>query len=179
MRKGLFFVPFLIAVASFSSCKPILSEKIVKDINENSNFEIALLTPADEVDFSDFGTVPGMGITGYYNKKYDEYLVEGIHERYVQYDVTTYPTIVVGKQYVTGIEIKDPDVHMYGYSVGDNRKDLVDFLEDKGFDEFYNNGHMMKFSKGRVEIRFGFNNETQEIHSLYVGMMTAAAGMVY
>ena len=29
MRKGLFFVPFLIAVASFSSCKPILSEKIV------------------------------------------------------------------------------------------------------------------------------------------------------
>jgi hypothetical protein len=38
---------------------------------------------------------------------------------------------------------------------------------------------MMKLSKGRVEIRFGFNNETQEIHSLYVGMMTTAAGIIY
>ena len=179
MKKGLIFVPLLIVVASFSSCKPILSEKIVEDINENSNFEIALLTPADEVDFSDFNTVPGMGITGYYNKKYDQYLVSGELERYVQYDITTYPRIMFGEQYVTGIEIKDPDVHMYGYSVGDNSQDLADFLESKGFDEFYNSGHLMKFSKGRVEIRFGFNNETQEIHSLYVGMMTTVGGIVY
>jgi hypothetical protein len=179
MRKGLLILPLLLSAVSFSGCKPIFSEKIVEDINENSNFEIALLTPADEADFSNFNTVPGMGITGYYNKKYDEYLVEGIHERYVQYDVSTYPTIVVGKQYVTGIEIKDPDVHIYGYTVGDSSQAFSDFLEDKGFDEFYNNGHMMKLSKGRVEIRFGFNNETQEIHSLHVGMMTTAAGIIY
>ena len=179
MRKGLLILPLLLSALAFSGCKPIFSERTVEDINENSNFEIALLTPADEVDFSDFNTVPGMGITGYYNKKYDEYLVEGIRERYVQYDVTTYPTIVVGKQYVTGIEIMDPDVHMYGYSIGDNSQDLADFLEDKGFDEFYNSGHLMKFSKGRVEIRFGFNNETKEIHSLYVGMMTTVGGIVY
>jgi hypothetical protein len=181
MKKGLIFVPLLIVVASFSGCRSIRSEKIVEDINANSNFEIDLLTPAKEADFDGFVIIPGHGITGYYNKKYGDIMedYDAVYACYVQYDVTSYPDVVLGEQYVTGIFVTDPDIHVYGYSVGDSREEFSDFLEEKGFDEFYNSGHLMKFSKGRVEIRFGFNNETQEIHSLYVGMMTTVGGIVY
>lgn len=172
MKKGLIFVPLLIVVASFSGCRPIRSEMFVEDINRNSNFEINLLTLADEADFSDFNTVPGMGVTGYYNKKYGDMDVDydAVYACYVQYDVTCYPDVAFGEKYVTGIFVTDPDIHVYGYSVGDSREGFSDFLEEKGFDEYYNNGHLMKFSKGKVEIRCGINNETQEIDSIYVGI---------
>ena len=182
MRKGLFFVPFLIAVASFSSCKPILSEKIVEDINENSNFEIALLTPVVEVDFSSFGVIPGHGITGYYDKKYgdEEVNYDDLHACYVQYDVTSYPDVVLGEKYVTGIFITDPDIYVYDYSVGDNSEEFFDFLEDKGFDKYYNTNRMVKFSKHKVEIRCGVDFEAQTINSIYVGVdLTNRLGVIF
>lgn len=182
MKKGLIFVPLLIVVASFSGCRPIRSEMFVEDINRNSNFEINLLTPADEADFSDFNTVPGMGVTGYYNKKYGDMDVDydAGYACYVQYDVTCYPDVAFGEKYVTGIRITDPDIHVYGYSVGDSYTEFLNFLEDKGYDEYYNSGRLMKFSKGRVEIRCGFEPETQTIRSLYVGMdLTNRLGVIF
>ena len=172
----------VLACVSFSGCRPIRSEMFVEDINRNSNFEINLLTPADEADFSDFNTVPGMGITGYYDKKYGDADVDydAYYACHVQYDVTSYPDVAFGEQCVTGIRITDPDIHIYGYSVGDSCTEFFDFLEDKGFDEYYNSGRLMKFSKGRVEIRCGFEPETQTIRSLYVGMdLTHRLGVIF
>ena len=182
MRKSLLFAPLLMTVACFSSCRPILSEKIVEDINNNSNFEIDLLTKVEEGDFEGFATIPGFGVTGYYNKKYGDMEADydAVYACYVQYDVTAYPDVALGDPYVTGIFITDPEIHLYGYNVGENSEEFFDFLEKKGFKEYYNNGHLMKFSKGKVEIRCGVKNETQEIDSLYVGMdLTNMLGVIF
>ena len=182
MKKVLLLASLLMAVGCFSSCKPILSEKIVEDINNNSNFEIDLLTPAEEVNFEGFAAVPGFGVTGYYDKKYGDMDADydAVYVCYVQYDVTSYPDVAFGDKYVTGIFVTDPDLNVYGSSVGDNGKEFFDFLEGKGFDEYSNNGHLMKFSKGKVEIRCGFNNETQEINSIYVGIkLTNRLGVIF
>ena len=182
MRKRLFFAPLLMTVACFSSCRPILSEKIVEDINNNSNFEIDLLTPAEEVSFEGFATIPGFGVTGYYNKKYGDMEADydAVYACYVQYDVTSYPDVALGEPYVTVIFVTDPDINIYGYSVGDSSEEFSDILSDKGFEEYYNNGSLIKFTKGKVEIRCGINNGTQEINSLYVGMdLTNMLGVIF
>ena len=182
MKKGIVIMAVLMGLLSFSSCKPILSEKIVEDVNENSNFEIALLTPVVEIDFSSFGVIPGHGITGYYDKKYgdEEVDYDELHACYVQYDVTSYPDVVLGEKYVTGIFITDPDIYVYDYSVGDNSEEFFDFLEDKGFDKYYNTNRMVKFSKHKVEIRCGVDFEAQTINSLYVGVdLTNRLGVIF
>lgn len=162
----------VLSFISFSSCRSIRAEKIVEDINNHSNFEIKLLTPVEDAGFTDFDVIPGHGVTGYYDKKYGDIEVnyDEVYECYVQYDVTSYPDVALGEKYVTGIFITDPEINIYGYSVGDSSTEFSDFLEEKGFDEYYNNGHLMKFSKDKVEIRCGINNETHEINSLYVGI---------
>ena len=117
MKKIVLCLMLLVSALGFSSCRPIRSEMFVEDINRNSNFEINLLTPAVEADFSDFNTVPGMGVTGYYNKKYGDMDVDydAVYACYVQYDVTCYPDVAFGEQCVTGIRITDPDLqnHMF------------------------------------------------------------------
>ena len=182
MKKGLLFAPLLMAVACFSGCRPILSEKNVEDINNHSNFAINLLTPVEEADFDGFGIIPGLGVTGYYDKKYGDIDADydAVYSCYVQYDVTSYPDIVLGEKYVTGIFITDPDIYVYDYSVGDNSEEFFDFLEEKGFDKYYNTNRMVKFSKHKVEIRCGVDFEAQTINSLYVGVdLTNRLGVIF
>jgi hypothetical protein len=180
--KKLLTIGFAVLVCvSFSGCRSIRSEKLVEDINNHSNFEIDLLTPVGECDFEGFGMIPGHGVEGYYDKKYGDITEnDALNASYVQYDVTSYPDIGFGKKYVTGIYISDPEIHVYGYSVGDNSEEFSDFLEGKGFDEYYNNGRYMMCSKGKVKIRCDVNREKQEINGLYVGMdLTNMLGSMY
>ena len=174
MRKGIAIISLFAMMVSFSGCKPILSEKIVEDINENSNFEVNLLTPAEEVPFEGFGIIPGFGQEGYYDKKYGDYDVdyEALVACYVVYTVTSYPDIALGEKYVTEIYITDPEINIYGYSVGDNSEEFSDFLEEKGFREEENNGHFSRCSKGKVKINYGINIETQEIQDIRVRIDT-------
>ena len=183
MRKGLLLAFMLFIMVAFSGCKPILSEKIIEDINENSNLEIKLLATADAFDSSSFDIIPGgMGVEGYYDKKYGDVEVdeESLYQCYVQYDVTSYPDVVFGDERVTGIFITDPEIYIYDYSVGDNSQEFSDLLKEKGFEEYYNNGHLIKFSKKKVEIRCGVNAETQEINSIYIGVdVTNISGAIF
>ena len=168
----------VIMLFSFSGCKSIRTQKTVDDINENSNFEIALLMPAKEADFEGFIVRPGFGITGYIDPKYGE--LEDEANPYVQYDVTSYPDVLMGESHITGIRITDPAIHIYGYSVGNNGAEFSSFLEKKGFDEFSSSLTYMKFKKGKVWIRFGLDNETQTINSLYTGVdSTNHCGVIF
>lgn len=171
IKKILTIVLAVLACVSFSGCRSIRSEKLVEDINNHSNFEIDLLTPVGECDFEGFGMIPGHGVEGYYDKKYGDITEnDTLNASYVQYDVTSYPDIGFGKKYVTGIYISDPDIHVYGYSVGDNSEEFSEFLEEKGFKVYYDNGLYRMCSKGKVKIRCVIDREKQEINSLYVGM---------
>ena len=178
MKIKLLLISLLICLVSFSGCKSIWTQKTVDDINENSNFEIALLTPAGEAGFEGFTVMPGFGITGYIDPKYGEF--ENEDNPHVQYDVTSYPDVLMGESHVTGIRITDPKIHIYGYSIGDSGAEFSSFLEEKGFDEFSASFTYMKFKKGKVWIRFGLDNETQTINSLYAGVdSTNHCGVIF
>ena len=152
------------------------TKAIVNDINENSNLEIGLLTKADDCLFDEnYDIIPGFGITGYFNKKYGENYMENsdiIDACSVIYHVTSYPDALYGKLYVTGIEITDPTIEIYGFSVGESVADFENFLLDKGFKNFHKADRMLKFKKGKIELRCGVNYEEQTIRSLYIGVNT-------
>lgn len=162
----------------------INTKSIVKEINNNTNLEIKLLTKVDEDLFDEnYEIIGGFGITGYFDKKYGENYLENseaIDACSVIYHVTSYPDVLLGKPHVTGIEITDPAITFYGYSVGDNMEGVEAFFTKKGYDKFYDNGHLLKFNKGKVQIRIGVNNEEQTICSIYVGVDTTnCTGVVF
>ena len=152
------------------------TKAIVKDINENTNLEIGLLTKVDESLFDEnYDTIPGFGITGYFDKKYGENYMENsdaIDACSVIYHVTSYPDAFYGKLHVTGIEITDPAIEIYGFSVGDSVADFESFLLGKGFKNFYKADRILKFKKGKIEVRCGVNYEEQTIRSIYIGVNT-------
>lgn len=157
---------------------------IVKDINNNTNLEIKLLTRVEDGLFDEnYDIIPGFGIKGYFDKKYGENYMENsdvIDSCVVIYHVTSYPDAFFGKSHITGIEITDPAITLYGYSVGDSIEGVADFFKEKGYEETYNNGHLFKFNKGKVQIRIGVNFEEQTIRSLYAGVDTTnCTGVVF
>lgn len=168
-------------VAVLSGCS-IGTQKTVDDVNANSTLEIDLLTSVDEVDFSDFGVVPGFGITGYYDKKYGDWDADigAVSACYVQYDVTSYPDYMSKKKYVTGIRVTDPEVSVYGYCVGDNANEYKAFLIDKGFklDEEWD--RIKRFENGKLLLRFSLEPETQQITSISVEVdVTNCCGVIF
>ena len=172
---------FSIVMATLTMCILFLStgcslkaSKIVEDVNKNCNAEIDLLTPFTEDLFGEnYNKIEGYGTTGYYDKKYGENYNENsdiINACSVIYHVSCYPFLIFGKQYVTGIDITDPTISVYGYSVGDNAKDMQKFLEEKGLKIFDDAERLKKFQKDDLEIRIGINYEEQTINSIYLGV---------
>ena len=160
------------------------TDAIVKDINQNTNLEIKLLVKAEDSLFDEnYESIGGFGITGYFDKKYGENYAENsdaIDAYSVIYHVTSYPDVLLGKACVTGIEITDPAITLYGYSVGDSVDGVADFFIDKGYEKTYDNSHLFKFNKGKIQIRIGVNNEEQTIRSLYVGVDTTnCTGVIF
>lgn len=160
------------------------TDAIVKDINQNTNLEIKLLVKAEDSLFDEnYEIIGGFGITGYFDKKYGENYTENsdaIDACSVIYHVTSYPDALFGKPHVTGIEITDPAITLYGYSVGDSVDGVADFFIDKGYEKTYDDSHLFKFNKGKIQIRIGVNYEEQTIRSIYVGVDTTnCTGVVF
>jgi hypothetical protein len=167
----------------FSTGCSLLAIKNAEDIHKNSNLEIGLLTYAGDGLFDEnYGVIPGFGITGYYDKKYGGYDVDAdaVSSCSVIYHVTSYPDVLSGKQYVTGIDVTDPEIEIYGYSVGDSVEGLETFLEEKGYKKFSDNGNLMKFKKAKMQFRCSVDVETRTIRSLYVGVnVTNNCGVIF
>ena len=179
------YIAILMCVLLFCGTGCSLRTKaIVKDINENTNLEIDLLTKVEDNLFDEnYDIIPGFGITGYFNKKYGENYQENsdaIDACSVIYHVTSYPDAMFGKAHITGIEITDPEIHIYGFYVGDSVADFESLLLVKKYKKFYEAERVMKFEKGKVEIRIGINYEEQTIRSIYVGVDgTNIFGIIY
>ena len=180
VRSFLFFVYTAVMTACIlllgTGCS-LQTKSIVKEINKNSTFEIPLLTKADEDLFSeDYIVIPGHGITGYYHKKYSDNNQENpdvVYDCSVIYHVTRYPDILFGKSCVTRVDVTDPAVAVYGFSVGDNVADMQSFLLSKGFKIFSQANHLIKYNKGEVQIRIGVNYEEQTINCICVDINTS------
>ncbi len=172
----------LVAVVAFFSGCSFGTQKKVDDLNANSDFVVGLLTPIEEADFSDYGIIPGFGVTGYYDKKYGDWDadIDAVSACYVQYDVTSYPDYMSKKKYVTGITVTDPQVSVYGYCVGDNANEYKAFLIDKGFklDEEWD--RIKRFENGKLLLRFSLEPETQQITSISVEVdVTNCCGVIF
>ena len=168
-------------VAVFSSCS-ISTNKTVEDVNANSDFVVGLLTPIEEADFSGYGIIPGFGVTGYYDKKYGDWEadMDAVSACYVRYDVTAYPDYMSGEQYVTGISVTDPEISVYGYSVGDDSETYKTFLQEKGFKLYEDDLQIKRLEKDKVKLRYSVNPETQSITSIAVEVdVTNQCGVVF
>jgi len=181
--KRIIIASFTVILLLFSSGCSLLAVKNAEDINKNSNLQIGLLTYAEDGLFDEnYGVIPGFGITGYYDKKYGDYdaNADSIYSCSVIYHVTSYPDVLSRKQYVTGIDITDPEIKIYGYSVGDSVEGFEEFFKKKGYEKFSDNGHLMKFKKGKMQSCCGVDVETQTIRSLYVGVnVTNNCGVIF
>lgn len=157
----------IVSVFSMSGCS-IGTKRLVNDINANATWELNLLTPEEEMHFSDsgYGIVPGFGITGYYDKKYGEGNMETgeLPSTYVLYSVTSYPDAMSKKKCITRIEVHDPDVEIYGFSIGDSSQAFGELLREKGFQPYNDyDARMDRFKKGRIIIYYGVDHDTQTI----------------
>ena len=182
--KAFYIAIFTLILLFFGAGCSLRTKAIVKDINENTNLEIDLLTKVEDNLFDEnYDIIPGFGITGYFNKKYGENYMENsdiIDACSVIYHVTAYPDAMFGKAHVTGIQITDPDIHFYGFNVGDSAADFESFLIGKNYKIFDKSERLIKFEKGKVEIRIGINYEEQTVRSIYVGVDTTNIfGIVY
>jgi hypothetical protein len=160
---------FLLIVSVFcmSGCS-IGTKRLVNDINANATWELNLLTPEEEMHFSDsgYGIVPGFGITGYYDKKYGEGNMETgeLPSTYVLYSVTSYPDAMSKKKCITRIDVQDPNIDIFGFSIGDSSQAFGELLREKGFQPYKDyNEDMDRFKKGKVIIYFGIDHEMQTI----------------
>ena len=157
----------LLAAMTFSSCAP-MTAKTVRVVNDASTYDIALLTHVSEIDFSAYQQVPGFGVTGYYDKKYETQDDGDVAKCYVLYSVTSYPDVISSQQYVTRIDVTDPSVDVCGYSVGDNAQDFQRYLLEQDFRLLENGERVRRFEKGKVLVHFGVEPQTQTIFDMCV-----------
>ena len=147
-----------VCTALFSGCG-LSAKNTVKSLNENSNFAVPLLMKEEEVDFSNFGVLPGFGIKGYYDKKYGDFAEDPdlFATPMVIYSVSGWPD-TTGDRCVTQIEWSDPEIHAYGITAGTLLNEADEILKDRGFSQSYDSGHMRKYDKGDVQFRFSYDN---------------------
>ncbi len=181
---SIFTMILTVCMLFFCSSCSLRTNIIVKDINKNSNLEIKLLTLVDENLFDEnYDTIPGFGITGYFDKKYGENYMgnsDAIHACSVIYHVSSYPDAFFGKKRVTGIDITDPTIKIYGFSVGGDVAEIEAFLLDNGYKKFDDADRLKKFKKGKVQIRIGIHYEEQTIRSIYIGVdATNITGVIF
>lgn len=159
---------FISAAVYLSGCA-VKTAETVRIVNESSTFAIDLLTSTKEIDFSDYQDVPGFGVTGYYDKKYQTQDGTPVEECYVLYSVTAYPDYSISTgEYVTAIEVTDPEIEVCGYSVGDSAQVFQAHLEETGFTLYDSTERIKRFENGNVLLRFSVEPETQTVQNICV-----------
>ena len=161
------FLAIMMALFFFvgSGCS-VIARVNAKEINENSNFEIELLAKLEDVDFQNFQVIDGFGTQRYYDKKYGDFEDEPSqidNYPHVSYDVSGFPD-TLGERYVTGIHCSDPNIELFGCSVGDKALDFKVALEKRNFKKNEERGSLYfeVYEKGRIEIRFRIEYDKKE-----------------
>lgn len=162
---------FSIAVAVVCSVLLLTAcGKPVLDKPADTNLEFWLTEEVTDYDFSDYLSMPGFGVTGYYGKVYK--LIENEDGQLsfpdkccVRYDVSSYPDESSKGRFITYITITDPDVTVYGITCASSFEEFDNTFEKLGckiekeehFHTATYNKMTIRFSKGTTggTIRLG------------------------
>lgn len=120
----------------------LMREKLIKDnyIDKKNTFlEFQITENVENADFSQYNRIYGlMGGKEYYGKGYsavkDEDGNEVKPEHYVIYTITAYPDYADGGQYITRIEITDPNVMVHGLTVKSSFEDFEAVFKAMGYE---------------------------------------------
>ena len=154
MKKMMFAITLSLFILLIS-CS--YAEREIKP--EDTNLEFWITEDVSNFDFSSYQPKYGMfGGSMYYGTgyvpTYDEDNNQVDPERYVIYTVTNYPDYSSKGQAITGIEIKDPDIHFYGLSSSSTDEEITNILSSYGYEKEEN---ALIFTKGKIRILF--NND--------------------
>ncbi|MBR4419784.1 MAG: hypothetical protein IKT32_02790 [Clostridia bacterium] len=133
-----FCLALLSSLFCFSGCLGrTVSLSFANVIKKESNFEFCILQRiTEDTSFEDYFVIPGFGICGYINKKYGEDFHSLYDEnKFVQYDVSSWPDVLSRKEYITGISCHDDSYMVFGLKIGDEYSRWQEVLRSKGFKE--------------------------------------------
>jgi hypothetical protein len=154
---GIFFIP------------RIRTNYVIKDINENSTFELELISEITDDIKNDYVIMEGFGeytlLGSFTGDPYEDDINVYLEENETTYyRITSYPDVMSGGHYVTSIETTDPDIDLYDLYVGKSipLENLDCYMNSLGFSPVdYLTGDITKtYSKANVRIRVYFSANT-------------------
>ena len=167
MKKFFRLVLSMGLILSFGGCtwvgdkiRATKSEKIIAEINAESNFDLPLLTPLDGFDKTAFKPINGwMGAEEYYPNRYASENEQVI----VTYLFSGYPD-VVNDWVLTGVFFTDSAICLYGLTVDNTLEEWKAKLEEKGFEKADGNMYFEKYKNQSVSIDFSLDeNDVMKI----------------
>jgi hypothetical protein len=136
MKKWIALLLSIFTLIFFVGCSSTSLEK------PETNLEFWIAENVDGVDFSAYQEKHRYGYMGpgrlYYGTDYqptvDEEGRQVDPEIYVIYNVSPYPDHSSKKQHITGIDITDPSIVVYGLTVNSTEKEIEETMKNNGFD---------------------------------------------
>ena len=150
MKRILSLIVLLISLSFcvFSGCSK--GETVFLKRPKDTNLEFWITQNVTDVDFSEYEVAsPGLiGATIFYGKGYSEKSTQK-----VTYKVATYPDLGDDGRYITGINISDPNITVYGLTINSATHEFDETMRTHGF-TISMNGSTMVAKKGRISISF-------------------------
>ena len=143
-----------IFLAAFAGCSDKIPEK-----PDDTTLEFWIAEDVSSVDFSEYYERAGVfGAKEYYGYGYSPAdILEGnediLPQYYVIYTVGGYPDTSDDWNYVTRIQITDPDIHVYGISCDTSLEEFDDTMKELGYKVSKDSETMHTATLGKV--RFG------------------------
>lgn len=105
---------------------------------DDANLEFWITQNVEEINFSQYIEIEGWyGAKQYYGIGYQPVIDDTgpcDPEHFVKYLVTAYPDYADGGQYITKIEISDPDVTFYGLTTNSSFEEFDKTFQKKGYE---------------------------------------------
>lgn len=126
---------FICTLFSVSSC----NESKFLDKPEETNLEFWITEEVDDEQFENCTFLPGLfGGDMYLGSKYKAVFNDGSSmaqepEVHVVYTVTAYPDYSNGGSYITGIDITDPNINVYGLTMKSSKDEISKTMSNLGF----------------------------------------------
>lgn len=157
---------FIFSLFSLCSC----NESKFLDKPEETNLEFWITEKVDNNQFANCTFLPGLfGGDMYLDSRYEALISEDggsmavAPEIHVVYTVTAYPDYSDNESYITKIDITDPNINVYGFTITSSQDDISKTMNKLGFSSgdtncWSKNNCMFSFDKSSIHISAKVSN---------------------